>query len=96
MKILFVASELFPYVKTGGLGDVMAALPRAMRALGAEVRLLLPAYPAVLDAVELQGEVTILPDLMGGGPARLLRAEAPGLPLYLLDQPAYFERPGCP
>ncbi|MFN7958067.1 MAG: glycogen synthase GlgA [Holophagaceae bacterium] len=96
MRVLFVASELFPYVKTGGLGDVMAALPRAMRALGAEVRLLLPAYPAVLDGVELQGEVTALPDLMGGGPARLLRAEAPGLPLYLLDQPAFFERPGGP
>ena len=96
MKTLFVASELFPYVKTGGLGDVMAALPRAMRVLGADVRLLLPAYPAVCDAVTLQGEVTALPDLMGGGPARILRAEAPGLPLYLLDQPAFFERPGGP
>jgi len=96
LKTLFVASELFPYVKTGGLGDVMAALPRAMRVLGADVRLLLPAYPAVCDAVTLQGEITTLPDLMGGGPARLLHAEAPGLPLYLLDQPAFFERPGGP
>jgi starch synthase len=96
LEILFVASELFPYVKTGGLGDVMAALPRAMRALGADVRMLLPAYPALRDAVELQGEVASFPELMGGGPARILRAEAPGLPLYLLDQPAFFDRTGSP
>ncbi|MBK9797895.1 MAG: glycogen synthase GlgA [Holophagaceae bacterium] len=96
MKILFVASELFPYVKTGGLGDVMAALPRAMRAQGADVRMLLPAYPAILSAVEVQGSVLALPELMGGGPARILRAEAPGLPLYLLDQPAFFGRAGGP
>ncbi len=96
MSILFVGSELFPYVKTGGLGDVMAALPRAMRALGADVRLLVPAYPSIRSAVEVLGEAAALPDLMGGGPARVLRAEAPGLPLYLLDQPAFFDRSGGP
>jgi starch synthase len=96
LRVLFVASELFPFVKTGGLGDVMGALPPAMRLLGADVRMLLPAYPAVLAAVQVQGEALALPELMGGGPARLLRAEAPGLPLYLLDQPAFFDRPGNP
>ena len=96
MRVLFVASELFPYVKVGGLGDVMAALPRAMRALGTDARLLLPAYPALRAAVDLQGEAAAFPDLMGGGPARVLRAEAPGLPLYLLDQPAFFDREGNP
>lgn len=100
MDILFVASELFPYVKVGGLGDVMAALPRALRAQGADVRLLLPAYPALRAAPEVKlppgPEVARFPDLMGGGPARLLRAEAPGLPLYLLDQPAFFDREGDP
>jgi starch synthase len=96
LKILFVASELFPYVKTGGLGDVMAALPRALGALGADVRLLVPAYPAIRDAVTVRGVARVLPDLMGGGPARILWADAPGLPLYLLDQPAFFDRPGGP
>jgi starch synthase len=96
LRVLFVASELFPYVKTGGLGDVMAALPRAIRALGADVRMLLPAYPALRTAVDIQGEAAAFPDLMGGGPARVLRAEAPGLPLYLLDQPDFFDRPGSP
>lgn len=96
MNVLFVASELFPYVKTGGLGDVMAALPRAMRALGADVRMLVPAFPALRSAVVVQEEMASFPDLMGGGPARILKAEAPGLPLYLLDQPAFFERNGSP
>ena len=96
MSILFVGSELFPYVKTGGLGDVMAALPRALRALGADVRMLVPAYPAIRQAVPVGKEVAAFPDLLGGGPARILLAEAPGLPLYLLDQPAFFDRPGGP
>jgi starch synthase len=96
LKILFVASELFPYVKTGGLGDVMAALPRAMRALGTDVRMLVPAYPAIRSAVAIREEMASFPDLMGGGPARILKAEAPGLPLYLLDQPTFFNRSGDP
>ena len=94
MRTLFVASELFPYVKTGGLADVMAALPRALRALGADVRLLLPAYPAIREAVAIHGVAAELPELPGGS-ARILRAEAPGLPLYLLDHP-FFDRPGNP
>ncbi|GLH73007.1 glycogen synthase [Geothrix limicola] len=96
MRVLFVASELFPYVKTGGLGDVMAALPRALRALGADVRMLVPAYPALREALDLQGQAAAFPNLMGGGPARIYRAEAPGLPLYLLDQPAFFDKTGSP
>lgn len=96
MKILFLAAELFPYVKVGGLGDVMAALPRAIRGLGADVRLLLPGYPALREALPPGQEVAFLPDLMGGGPAHIRRTEAPGLPLYLLHQPAFFERPGGP
>ncbi len=74
----------------------MAALPRALRALGADARLLLPAYPAIREALEIRGEVARFQDLMGGGPARILRAEAPGLPLYLLDQPTFFNHPGSP
>ena len=96
MRILFVASELFPYVKTGGLGDVMAALPRALRALGADARLLAPAYPAILREVQAGEVVAWFPDLLGGGPARIIRAEAPGLPLFLLDQPGFFAREGNP
>ncbi|HST02558.1 MAG TPA: glycogen/starch synthase, partial [Usitatibacter sp.] len=50
MKILFATPECAPLVKTGGLGDVSAALPAAFRAAGVEVRVLLPGYREVLDA----------------------------------------------
>jgi starch synthase len=52
MKVLHVAAEVFPLVKTGGLADVVAALPVALAEQGADVRLLLPGLPPVLDAVQ--------------------------------------------
>ena len=50
MRVLQVASEIFPLVKTGGLADVVGALPQALQAAGADVRLLLPGLPAILDS----------------------------------------------
>ena len=47
MKILFVASEAAPFIKTGGLGDVIAALPRALAARGHDVLVVLPRYGAI-------------------------------------------------
>lgn len=97
MRILHVAAELFPYVKVGGLADVMGALPQALRAEGADVRLLLPAYPALRDA--LGGVVSAGPlgPFAGVGEARLLLGRtAAGVPLYLLDLPSLFDRPGGP
>ncbi|MBK7275640.1 MAG: glycogen/starch synthase [Betaproteobacteria bacterium] len=58
MKVLHVAAEVFPLVKTGGLADVVAALPAALAAQGADVRLLLPGFPAVLESV--QGARTVI------------------------------------
>ena len=91
MRVLFAGTELFPHVKVGGLADVMAALPKALRALGADVRLLLPGYPALKRVTTPLEPVMTLGNLMGGGEARILRGRCPaGLPLYLLDQPAFF------
>ena len=50
MRVLHVAAEIFPLVKTGGLADVVAALPVALAEQGADVRLLLPGLPAAAGA----------------------------------------------
>ncbi len=96
LRILFATPELAPWVKSGGLGDVSAALPPALRAEGADVRVLIPAYPPLLDVARVAKVVARIPD--PGGTlrgARLLFVERGfGAPLYLIDAPEYYRRPG--
>jgi len=99
IKVLQVSAELVPLVKTGGLADVAGALPAALRAAGAEVRLLLPGFPAFRES--LSGECAVAPLSLpwGEGRAALLRGRLAGhgdTPVYLLDAPGLFERPGNP
>ena len=49
IKVLFVSSEVFPLIKTGGLADVSGSLPAALQLLGVDIRILMPGYPSVLD-----------------------------------------------
>ena len=51
MKVLHVCSELYPLLKTGGLADVMGALPFAQKQIGIDARVLLPAYPAITRGI---------------------------------------------
>lgn len=98
MRILFVASEIAPWVKTGGLGDVAAALPAALAGLGAEVRVLVPRYPALREAFPDARALTRINGLGGAYPPfTLFEVEAaPGVVLWLLDCPDYYDRPGNP
>jgi len=97
LAILFVTSEMAPWVKTGGLGDVAAALPAALQRARHDVRVLIPAYPALRKAFPQATLLAELPALAPAlPPARLLAAEADGLPLLLLDCPELFDRPGNP
>jgi len=97
LKILFATSEMAPWVKTGGLGDVSAALPAALRQAGQDIRVLLPHYPALQAAFPQARPVADLPALAPAlPPARLLAAEAAGLPLLLLDCPQVYANPGNP
>ena len=97
LSILFATSEMAPWVKTGGLGDVAAALPAALLKAKCDVRVLLPAYPALKQAFPEATTLVVLPQLAPVLPAsRLLLAEANGLPLLLLDCPELYDRPGNP
>lgn len=96
-SVLFVTSEMAPWVKTGGLGDVAAALPASLHQAGVDIRVLIPCYPALRAAFPDACTVAELPTLAPAlPPARLLAARSDGLPLLLLDCPALFERPGNP
>jgi starch synthase len=90
MRILFVTPECAPLAKAGGLGDVSAALPAALRALGHEVDILLPAYAEVLDKTRDASEAARLAEL--GFEARLLRKDQ----FLLLDCAPLYHRDGTP
>jgi starch synthase len=95
MKVLSVASEVFPLVKTGGLADVAGALPAALAKLGVDVKTLMPGYPAVMKALDTY-EVVHTSDSLFGGAARLLWGKAKGLDLFVLDAPHLYDRSGNP
>ncbi len=92
-KVLSVASECAPLVKTGGLADVAGALPAALAPLGIEMRTLLPGYPAVLSGMN-GGEAVVLFDDLFGGPATIWAVELAGLDVLVLDAPHLFDRAG--
>lgn len=93
--VLAVASEAFPLIKTGGLADVVGALPAALARQGVAVRTLLPGYPAVMAALH-DGEAFFRFDDLFGGPATLIAGEAKGLDVIAIDAPHLYARPGNP
>jgi len=95
VRVLSVASELYPLVKTGGLADVAGALPLALAEEGLAVRSLVPGYPAVTAALERVEDVHDVAGLLGG-PARILSGQAAGHELLVLDAPDLFARAGDP
>lgn len=96
LKILFVTPECAPWAKTGGLGDVSAALPQALARLGHDVRVLMPAYRSLRPLLAQASHRVAWP---ADGPwpaAEVVAVEAGGLSLWLLDCPGFFDRDGSP
>lgn len=102
MDILFVASELAPMVKVGGLADVVAALSKALRLLGHKVTIALPRYPGI-EAGGLMLARRLTPLALPAVPAAGAEAVSvtvfdgrlgSGVDLLLLDVPGLFDRPG--
>lgn len=95
MKLLFATSEVAPLIKTGGLADVGGALPMALAGLGVDVRIVLPAYRGLsrrLSDVRRVGGLAVR-----GQDFTVLEARHDSLPpLWLLDCPALYDRPGDP
>ena len=98
MDILFCASEAYPLIKTGGLADVSGSLPKALLQLEHDIRLVLPAYPVAVQRTQGLAEIARL-NLTGcDDPVRILKSRLPDseVPVYLIDAPALFNRPGNP
>ena len=95
LRVLAVASEIYPIIKTGGLADVVGALPTVLRAYDIETRTLVPGYPDVIKALPEAEELLHVPHFFGG-PVRLLGGSHGNLDLLVLDAPHLFARPGNP
>ncbi len=95
MNVLFVAAEVDPWIKTGGLADVAGALPAALRSIGHDVRVVMPRY-RVLREKGIPSDGPIAASFLTIGERaeeqRVWRLSASAAPTYLLDIPAAFER----
>jgi len=99
MNVLHVAAEAHPLLKTGGLADVLGALPQALQAQGGlDTRLLLPGWPAVLQGVVDLRPVATLGPCFGAARVELLLAQMPGsgLPVYVIQAPMLYGKAGNP
>ncbi|WP_044478719.1 glycogen synthase GlgA [Paenibacillus antibioticophila] len=97
MKILFAAAEVVPFIKTGGLADVIGALPKALKQAGHDVRIVMPKYKDIPSIYQEQmrhlgsSEVAVGWRRVYGGVETL---EWEGIPVYFLDNESYFGRDG--
>lgn len=97
-KILFVASEVYPLIKTGGLADVAASLPRALLKLGHDVKILLPAYGSLSEKLQEAGVKELAKLSIIGHDVKILQTRLPGsrVTVLLVNTPLFSDRQGNP
>jgi starch synthase len=95
LKILFAASELTPIAKVGGLGDVIGSLPKALKKMGADVRVVIPKYGAI-NKEFLPAAPTYFEILVDGERVDVFETLIPGsdVKVYLLDNKRFFAENG--
>jgi starch synthase len=95
VKVLFVVSECVPFVKTGGLADVAGALPKELKKLGTEVRVILPNYSLIPDKLKSLFQFQKAINVQVGFRSQycgILTAEHDGITYYFIDNEYYFFR----
>ena len=95
MKVLSVASEVYPLIKTGGLADVAGALPAALADHGVDMRVLIPGYQQVMAKLRNPVPLVKFDDLLGVR-ATILASTIDGVDYLVLDAPELFDRAGGP
>lgn len=97
-SVLHATTELFPWMKTGGLADVTAALPEALVQLGTDTRTVVPGFPSILEALQEAEAVYEAQGLFGTARLRVLRGRLPARSslVYVIDAPSMYLRPGTP
>ncbi|MBI3298774.1 MAG: glycogen synthase GlgA [Elusimicrobia bacterium] len=96
MRVVHAASEAVPFAKTGGLADVAGALPKALAAQGVQTSLFIPCHRSARRALGPARQAVRLPVPLGGATVEcaVLRAGEGAVDVYLVDYPAFFDRPG--
>lgn len=97
IPILFASSEVAPFAKTGGLGDVAQALPKALHALGADVRVIMPMYPGAADKstplkLALHGMKAQLNDKIFTADVYETTIPGSAVPIYLIENNYFYHR----
>jgi starch synthase len=98
LNIVYLTSEAVPFAKTGGLADVCGTLPREVAALGHRCVVIMPAFRSIyrsgadIESTDISFAIPMAPRKLVGG--RVLRSTLPGsdVPVWLIDQPQYFDR----
>ena len=94
MKVCFIAAEAAPFVKVGGLGDVIGSLPKALRQLGVDARVVLPLYSSIdRERFGLKYKAYQFVDLgWRHSYCGIFETEVDGVPCYFIDNEQYFNR----